>query len=94
MGVGELKRCMVDAGMFVDPLNVVEKADIIQIFVNSGRLVTVQYSTRKRETEMCRPKVVSTRAQIQENTGTLRKRDLSIMARGNHNLCKCPLSLP
>jgi hypothetical protein len=39
MGVGELRRCMAHAGVFFDPVDVVEKDDMIHIFVNSGRLV-------------------------------------------------------
>lgn len=39
MGVGQLKRCMANAGVFFDPVDVVEKEDMIHIFVNSGRLV-------------------------------------------------------
>mmetsp|Transcript_12432 Transcript_12432/g.25810 ORF Transcript_12432/g.25810 Transcript_12432/m.25810 type:complete len:407 (-) Transcript_12432:168-1388(-) len=39
MGVGKLKRAMEDAGVFFDPIDVVEKEDMVQIFVNSGRVV-------------------------------------------------------
>lgn len=40
MSVGALRRCMNDeAGVFYDPNEVVEKADMIQIFLNSGRLL-------------------------------------------------------
>ena len=39
MGIGELKRCMADAGVFFNPVHVVEKEDMVNIFVNSGRLI-------------------------------------------------------
>lgn len=42
MGISELKRCMADAGVFFDPIDVVEKEDMVQIFIASGRLVVVQ----------------------------------------------------
>ena len=39
MGVGVLKKNMGDAGVFFDPRDVIEKEDMVQIFVNSGRIV-------------------------------------------------------
>mmetsp|Transcript_22057 Transcript_22057/g.33682 ORF Transcript_22057/g.33682 Transcript_22057/m.33682 type:complete len:313 (+) Transcript_22057:121-1059(+) len=39
MGVGQLKRTMLDCGVSYDPVDVVEKEDIVQIFINSGRIV-------------------------------------------------------
>jgi hypothetical protein len=39
MKIRELKHCMEDAGVFFRPEDVVEKADMITIFLNSGRLV-------------------------------------------------------
>lgn len=39
MGAGVLKKNMGDAGVFFDPRDVVEKEDMVQIFVNSGRIV-------------------------------------------------------
>lgn len=41
MGVGKLRRTMEDAGVFFDPIDVVEKEDMVQIFCNSGRLVLI-----------------------------------------------------
>jgi len=38
MTVSELKKVMNQAGVFFDPVNVVEKEDLVQIFINSGRL--------------------------------------------------------
>ena len=38
MGVGKLKRAMADAGVFFDAKDVVEKEDMVMIFVNSGRV--------------------------------------------------------
>ena len=37
MGVGKLKRCMADAGVFFDPLGVVEKEDMIHIVRRKGK---------------------------------------------------------
>ena len=39
MGAGQLKRTMAEAGVFFDPIDVVEKKDMVRIFCNSGRLV-------------------------------------------------------
>jgi Ring finger domain len=39
MGVGKLRQAMENAGVFFDPIDVVEKEDMVQIFCNSGRLV-------------------------------------------------------
>ena len=39
MSVGQLKREMLDCGVSYDPKLVIEKEDIIQIFVNSGRIL-------------------------------------------------------
>mmetsp|Transcript_37184 Transcript_37184/g.52536 ORF Transcript_37184/g.52536 Transcript_37184/m.52536 type:complete len:398 (+) Transcript_37184:2-1195(+) len=41
MGVGKLRRAMEDAGVFFDPIDVVEKEDMVRIFCNSGRLVVL-----------------------------------------------------
>jgi len=42
MGVGQLKRAMAGAGVFFDSKDVVEKEDMVQIFVNSGRIVFME----------------------------------------------------
>ena len=52
MGIGELKRCMADAGVFFDPLDVVEKEDMVQIFIKSGRLVVVEEHVDEEENVM------------------------------------------
>ena len=39
LGVGKLKRAMGDAGVFFDAKDVIEKEDMVMIFVNSGRVV-------------------------------------------------------
>ncbi len=39
MGVGKLKRTMLEAGVFFDSRDVIEKEDMVQIFINSGRVV-------------------------------------------------------
>jgi hypothetical protein len=40
MSIGKLKRCMNDqAGVFFDSMDVIEKNDMLRIFINSGRLV-------------------------------------------------------
>lgn len=38
LGIGKLKKTMADSGVFFDPVDVVEKEDMVQIFVNSGRV--------------------------------------------------------
>ena len=42
MGVGRLRRTMEEAGVFFDPVDVVEKEDMVRIFVDSGRLVSLE----------------------------------------------------
>jgi Ring finger domain len=42
MKIRELKRCMEDNGVYFRPEDVVEKADMITIFQNSGRLIVVE----------------------------------------------------
>ncbi len=39
MGVGKLKKTMMEAGVFFDARDVIEKEDMVQIFINSGRVV-------------------------------------------------------
>jgi len=41
MGVGSLKRAMGDAGVFFDAKDVLEKEDMVMIFVNSGRVALI-----------------------------------------------------
>lgn len=41
MRVSELKETLANAGVFYNPNDVVEKEDIIQMFIHSGRLVTL-----------------------------------------------------
>jgi len=43
MGVGQLKRTMNDTGVYFDPKDVVEKEDMIQIFINSGRICLLEH---------------------------------------------------
>jgi len=38
MGIGKLKKTMNEAGVFFDPADVVEKEDMVHIFINSGRV--------------------------------------------------------
>ena len=40
MGVGRLRRTMEEAGVFFDPVDVVETEDMVRIFVDSGWLVS------------------------------------------------------
>ena len=49
MGVGQLKKAMADAGVFFDSRDVVEKEDMVQIFVNSGRIVLLEKEVKKTE---------------------------------------------
>mmetsp|Transcript_16433 Transcript_16433/g.24237 ORF Transcript_16433/g.24237 Transcript_16433/m.24237 type:complete len:442 (+) Transcript_16433:72-1397(+) len=41
MKVSELRKTMEDAGVFFDPVDVVEKEDMVRIFCNSGRFILV-----------------------------------------------------
>jgi hypothetical protein len=42
MTVSKLKRAMENAGVFFDPIDVLEKEDMVQIFCNSGRVILRQ----------------------------------------------------
>jgi len=42
MSVGGLKRCMAKSGVFFYAKDVVEKEDMVQIFINSGRIVLTE----------------------------------------------------
>mmetsp|Transcript_28881 Transcript_28881/g.35121 ORF Transcript_28881/g.35121 Transcript_28881/m.35121 type:complete len:398 (-) Transcript_28881:326-1519(-) len=46
MGVGKLRRVMNEGGVFFDPVDVVEKEDMVQIFINSGRVLLVEEEKR------------------------------------------------
>ena len=50
MKISELKRCMADAGVFFDPRYVVEKEDMVQLFIASGRLSCCGRRRRRRTT--------------------------------------------
>ena len=79
MGVGKLKRAMEDAGVFFDSRDVVEKEDMVQIFVNSGRIVFKQ--TDDDDDEQGRG---SEHDQKENCTGTLRgKKDRYVDPYGN-----------
>jgi len=39
LGVGKLKKAMNDAGVYFDPVDIVEKEDMVQLFINSGRVI-------------------------------------------------------
>jgi len=41
MGIGRLKALMGASGVFFDPKDVVEKEDLVMIFINSGRIIVL-----------------------------------------------------
>lgn len=51
MGVAKLRRSMEAAGVFFDPIDVVEKEDMVRIFCNSGRLVVLPDPPKEEEVE-------------------------------------------
>ena len=51
MGVGKLKRKMTEAGVFFDSRDVIEKEDMVQIFINSGRIVFEEEEEEEKEEE-------------------------------------------
>jgi len=71
MSVSELKRCMSDAGVFFDFRDVVEKDDMIRIFVVSGRLDIVPEVDEQESFEM------ETDTSVQENDVALSNRAYS-----------------
>lgn len=51
MSIGKLKKTMNEAGVFFDPIDVVEKNDMLLIFLNSGRLNVIEDDEREEENE-------------------------------------------
>ncbi len=51
MKIRQLKAAMEEAGVFFDPKDVVEKEDMVQIFVNSGRIVLTGEGEEEKNTE-------------------------------------------
>ena len=51
MGVGKLKRKMTEAGVFFYSRDVIEKEDMVQIFINSGRIVFEEEEEEEKEEE-------------------------------------------
>lgn len=49
MGVGRLKKAMTEGGVFFDPVDVLEKEDMVQIFLNSGRLIALPEDEMEEE---------------------------------------------
>ena len=48
---GTLKKAMAEGGVFFDPVQVVEKEDMVQIFLNSGRLIVLPEESVEEEME-------------------------------------------
>jgi len=51
MKVGQLRKVMADAGVFFDAVDVVEKEDMVQIFLGSGRVILLETETDLLETD-------------------------------------------
>jgi len=49
MGIGALRKLMADHGVYYNPSEVLEKEDMIQIFVNSGRLCLIPEDSPRSE---------------------------------------------
>ena len=77
MGIGELKRCMADAGVFFDPVDVVEKEDMVVIFVNSGRLVLLPEEEEPATPESDSPDgVAESSRSVSDDTSSRERPDL------------------
>ncbi len=50
LGISKLKKVMADSGVFFDASDVVEKEDMVQIFVNSGRVVILAEDNSTEQT--------------------------------------------
>lgn len=55
MSIGRLKKCMEEAGVFFDSVDVVEKEDMVRIFCNSGRLVLKRNNGNTRKNAYTAP---------------------------------------
>lgn len=51
MGVGKLRKVMNDGGVFYDSSDVVEKEDMVQIFINSGRVLLLEETKGHQQTQ-------------------------------------------
>merc|ERR1719401_2468529 len=49
LSVGKLRKCMNDNGVFFDSVDIVEKEDMVQIFINSGRVVLLPEDEMNQE---------------------------------------------
>jgi len=49
LGVGKLRKRMNDNGVFFDSVDIVEKEDMVQIFINSGRVVLLPEDQMNQE---------------------------------------------
>mmetsp|Transcript_24712 Transcript_24712/g.53847 ORF Transcript_24712/g.53847 Transcript_24712/m.53847 type:complete len:370 (-) Transcript_24712:2001-3110(-) len=52
MGVGKLRKEMEKAGVFFDPVDVIEKEDMVQLFVQSGRVALLDRPENNRAREV------------------------------------------
>merc|ERR1712157_469026 len=55
LSVGKLKKTMNEAGVFFDPIDVVEKEDMVKLFINSGRVMLMpedELQSEKSEEEL------------------------------------------
>ena len=53
MGVGALRKEMEQAGVFFDPVDVIEKEDMVQLFVGSGRVSLLEDGSNCAGKELC-----------------------------------------
>ena len=74
MGVAKLKRTMKDAGVFFDSRDVIEKQDMVQIFLNSGRVV-FEEEEKEEEEEVVYVDQYGKDQNIQEIEFDFRKKD-------------------
>eukprot|EP00591_Stephanopyxis_turris_P001407 CAMPEP_0195508188 /NCGR_PEP_ID=MMETSP0794_2-20130614/1470_1 /TAXON_ID=515487 /ORGANISM="Stephanopyxis turris, Strain CCMP 815" /LENGTH=339 /DNA_ID=CAMNT_0040635093 /DNA_START=237 /DNA_END=1256 /DNA_ORIENTATION=- len=51
MGIANLKNAMAGCGVFFDPVEVIEKEDMVQIFKNSGRILLLPEQQQQQEVE-------------------------------------------
>jgi hypothetical protein len=67
LGISKLKKVMADSGVFFDATDVVEKEDMVQIFVNSGRVVIVPEDNVTEQTDTTQPQELKSSLQPSES---------------------------
>lgn len=85
MGVRELKKTMANVGVLFDPIDVLEKEDMVQIFVNSSRLIVNSESNQKCGNSKSPRRIDNSANENNKNSSAKKKRKISSCASVSQN---------